>query len=67
LCLEDAVGLVAGYVQHYNTVRLHSAIGYVTPANKLAGREREIFAARDRKLEAARELRAQRRSAKAAA
>lgn len=43
LCLEDARRLVAGYVQHYNTVRLHSAIGYVTPADKLAGREKLIF------------------------
>jgi len=38
--------------------RLHSAIGYVTPKDKLEGREREIFAARDRKLEAARARRA---------
>ncbi len=33
-------------------MRLHSAIGYIAPADKLAGREEEIFAARDRKLEA---------------
>ena len=44
----------AEYVEHYNTVRLHSAIGYVTPADKLAGRETEIFAERDRKLAEAR-------------
>jgi hypothetical protein len=44
-------------VQHYNHVRLHSAIGYITPADKLAGHEREIFAERDRKLDAAREKR----------
>ena len=37
--LEDARQLVAGFVEHYNHVRLHSAIGYVTPADKLAGRE----------------------------
>ena len=37
--------------------RLHSAIGYVTPRDKLLGRETEIWADRDRKLEAARELR----------
>jgi transposase InsO family protein len=67
LCLEDALALVAGYVQHYNMTRLHSAIGYVTPADKLAGRETEIFAARDRKLEAAREARAKKRRLKAAA
>jgi putative transposase len=61
LSLEDARRIVARYVEHYNTVRLHSAIGYVAPADKLAGREREIFAARDRKLQEARERRQTRR------
>jgi transposase InsO family protein len=61
LSLEDARQLVAGFVDHYNHIRLHSAIGYVTPADKLAGREQAIFAQRDRKLAAARERRAQRR------
>ena len=37
-------------VEHYNTRRLHSAIGYIAPADKLAGRVPEIFAARDRKF-----------------
>lgn len=62
LNLDDARRLVEQYVHHYNTVRLHSAIGYVTPADKLAGREAAIFAARDRKLAAAREQRRQRRA-----
>lgn len=62
LNLEDAKRLVAGYVEHYNTVRLHSAIGYVTPKDKQEGRDVEIFAERDRKLEAARELRRARRA-----
>jgi putative transposase len=57
LSLEDARRLVEGYVKHYNEVRLHSAIGYVAPAAKLAGREPVIFAERDRKLQAARERR----------
>ena len=57
LSLEDARRLVADYVQHYNTVRLHSAIGYITPQDKLQGKEQEIFAARDRKLAEARERR----------
>src|SRR5438270_4202760 len=52
--LDEARRCVAQFVAHYNAVRLHSAIGYVTPADKLAGREKEIFAARDAKLEAAR-------------
>src|SRR5262249_44588616 len=57
LSLEDARRVVTEFVAHYNEVRLHSAIGYVTPADKLAGRESVIFAERDRKLEAARERR----------
>ena len=54
---------MADYVIHYNTVRLHSAIGYITPQDKLAGRETEIFAARDRKLAEARQRRQQQREA----
>ncbi len=57
LSLEDARRLVGDYVVHYNTVRLHSAIGYVTPKDKLEGGEPAIFAARDRKLDEARERR----------
>ena len=67
LSLEEARRLIAGYVEHYNHQRLHSAIGYVTPADKLAGREAEIFAERDRKLEAARERRRQTRQLAATA
>ena len=63
LSLEDAQRLVADYVTHYNTVRLHSAIGYVTPQDKLEGREAAIFAERDRKLQEARQRRRARRHA----
>ena len=63
LSLADARRLVADYVLHYNTVRLHSALGYVTPKDKLDGRDRAIHAARDRKLAAARERRQQLRQA----
>ena len=52
--VEEARRRVQGYVDHYNHVRLHSAIGYVTPADKLHGLEPVIFAERDRKLEEAR-------------
>ena len=48
LSLDDARQLVAEFVAHYNRVRLHSAIGYVAPADKLAGRQESIFAERDR-------------------
>jgi transposase InsO family protein len=59
---EKARDLVARFVEHYNTVRLHSALGYVTPADFLAGRAEAIWAARDAKLEAAREARRLRRA-----
>ena len=63
LSLEDARRSVSRYVEHYHTVRLHRAIGYVTPKDKLEGREAEIFAERDRKLGEARERRKARRGA----
>ena len=55
--LEDALRIVTKYVEHYNTVRLHSAIGYVTPKDKLEGRAEQNLAALDAKLEAARQAR----------
>ncbi len=63
LSLEDARRIVTHFVLHYHTVRLHSAIGYVTPADRLHGRHLEIFADRDRKLAAARERRKTQRQA----
>lgn len=57
LTLEEARRVVADYVRHYNTERLHSAIGYVTPWDKLHGRAEQIFAERDAKLAQAREAR----------
>ena len=61
LSLEDARRLVEGYVEHYNNVRLNSAIGYITPKDMLAGHQQEIQAERDRKLDAAKEQRKNRR------
>jgi putative transposase len=45
--------VVGRFVTHYNTERLHSALGYVTPQDFLAGRQPAIHAERDRKLEVA--------------
>jgi hypothetical protein len=42
--------LVAGYVEHYNNVRLNGAVGYITPKDLLTGRQQEIHAGRDRKV-----------------
>jgi len=61
LSLAEARRIVGSYVDQYNTVRLHSSIGYIAPKDKLEGREKDIFAERDRKLEEAREMRKQRR------
>ena len=61
LSLDDARRIVAAFVADYNDVRLHAAIGYVAPRDKLLGREQEIFAERDRKLEQARKEREARR------
>ena len=52
---------MAGYVEHYNDIRLNSAIGYITPKDMLAGRQQEIHTERDRKLEVARKQRQIRR------
>lgn len=57
LSLQDATRMVGKYVIEYNEHRLHSAIGYVTPKDKLEGRAEAIHQARDAKLEQARELR----------
>ena len=59
--LQDARRMAEEFVAHYNTKRLHSAIGYITPQDKLLGREKAIFAERDQKLSETRERRAAKR------
>lgn len=59
--LEEARKVVQSFVEHYNSERLHSAIGFIAPHDVLAGRAEQIWAARDSKLEAARERRRQQR------
>jgi putative transposase len=58
---DEGRRIVTDYVAHYNHVRLHSAIGYVTPNDKLLGNDAAIHAERDRKLAQARERRKQMR------
>lgn len=55
LTLEDARRVVDQFVRYYNEVRLHSAIGYVTPLARLSGRDQHILAERKRKLALARQ------------
>ena len=52
--LDDARRMVAAFVTYYNHERLHSAIRFITPAAMLAGHAPEIWATRERKLQAAR-------------
>jgi len=63
LSLDEAIRLVTDFVDHYNHRRLHSAIGYITPIDKLEGRAETILAQREAKLAAAREARKARRKA----
>jgi transposase InsO family protein len=54
LNLNDARRIVKRFVQTYNTQRLHSGIGYVTPRARLEGLDGELMAERRRKLTTAR-------------
>jgi hypothetical protein len=67
LNLEDAKRIAGTFIDHYNQVRLHSALGYVAPADRLAHRHRAIFQQRDQKLENARQPRKLKRQQLAAA
>jgi putative transposase len=57
LSLAHAQKSVGEFVDHYNGERLHSAIGYITPKDKLAGRAERILSERKRKLHEALERR----------
>jgi transposase InsO family protein len=60
--VQQARKIVAEYVEYYNNKRLHSAIGYVTPKDMLDGKQKQIHAQRDQKLEYARMVRKEKRN-----
>jgi putative transposase len=57
--LVEARRVVTQYVDQYNHHRLHAAIGYLAPTDKLYGREYVIFQQRKHKLAQARWARSQ--------
>ncbi|MDD7983568.1 IS3 family transposase [Lentisphaera marina] len=50
LSVEDARRVVTQYVEYYNNTRLHSSIGFITPSDKLIGKDVSIIQERKRKL-----------------
>jgi len=57
LSVEDARRIMARYSTQYNEERLHSAIDYITPKDKLEGRAEAIRQERQAKRETARQQR----------
>jgi len=57
LSLEDAKHTLDEFVEYYNTKRLHSAIGYIAPLDKMQGRGKQIKKERSRKMNEARQRR----------
>lgn len=55
--LEDARRVIAGYVDHYNNHRLHSALFYLRPVDFLTGNVDELLKIRQIKLDKATESR----------
>jgi transposase InsO family protein len=62
LTLEDAKRITGEFIDHYNHVRLHSAIGYIAPMDRMAAHHKKIHHARDKKLESARAERKRKRA-----
>lgn len=57
LSVDDARRVVGRYVTHYNEERLHAGISYVTPLDRLEGRDEAVWRERHRKLAMARAAR----------
>jgi transposase InsO family protein len=54
LTMERLRDLILAFIENYNTRRLHAAIGYVTPEDRHAGRDKAILEARRKAREEAR-------------
>lgn len=52
--LDDLRQQIIDYIEYYNSKRLHSSLGYVTPLDMLMGGQKEIFKERNTKLALAR-------------
>ena len=50
----DAITYFIAHFGYYNNVRLHGIIGYVTPAQRHCGEDKEFIAVREMKLQMAR-------------
>lgn len=50
ISIEDARDNIKKYIEFYNTTRLHSALGFLTPVIFLMGNPKEHFKIRDEKL-----------------
>lgn len=50
LTIEDAQRIISEYIEYYNRTRLHSAIGFIAPLDKLQGKDIEIIQQRKNKL-----------------
>lgn len=59
LSLSQAKSLLENYVYHYNHERLHSALDYIAPVDRLEGRHEDIKETRRAKMEAAKNRRVQ--------
>ncbi|RMH34929.1 MAG: IS3 family transposase [Gammaproteobacteria bacterium] len=62
LSVDDLIEQVGNYIHAYNTIRLHSSLGYITPNDMLLGRQAAIFEQRREKLKQAQENRKRQRT-----
>ena len=57
LNLEDARSIISGFINYYNTQRLHSSLFYLTPEDFLMGRIEDRIKEREQKIQTAIETR----------